>query len=235
MVDKIVAFIFGIFKNDYLTVLFISAFPLIELKGAIPVGLKAGLPLVNTAVLSYIGSSLVCVPLFFLLLPVFGLLKKIKIIRRFVEKTEGVLYGKAEKLAEKASSGKISEALSEEEKKRKAENLIVWALFAFVAIPLPMTGIWTGTAIAVFLGVKFRKAFLALVGGNFVAGALVTLLTFLFKDQIDLILLVLAAIAVIMLVLAIVKVVRTPELSASKKAENALTVRNDEVKKTEDT
>ena len=211
MVDSLVNFLFGILKNDYLTVLFVSMFPLIELKGAIPVGQAAGLPLIRTALLSYIGSSLVCIPLFFLLIPVFNLLKKIKFIKKFVEKTECMLYGKAGKLAEKAQKGKIGEGLSEEEKNAEASRLIFWALFAFVAIPLPLTGVWTGTAIAVFLNMKFKDAFIALVGGNFISGSLVTLFTFIFKEYVDIVILALGVIAVVMLIIAIVKIARTPQ------------------------
>lgn len=211
MVDSLVKFLFGILKNDYLTVLFVSMFPLVELKGAIPVGQAAGLPLIRTACLSYIGSSLICIPLFFLLIPVFNLLKKIKFIKKFVEKVEGMLYGKAKKLAEKAQKGKIGAELSEEEKNAKANRLIFWALFAFVAIPLPLTGVWTGTAIAVFLNMKFKDAFIALVGGNFISGSLVTLFTFIFKEYVDIVILALGIIAVIMLVIAIVKIARTPQ------------------------
>lgn len=210
MADKIVEFLFGIFKNDYLTVLFVSMFPLIELKGAIPIGQAAGVPLIRTAVLSYIGSSLVCIPLFFLLLPVFNLLKKIKIFKVFVEKVEGMLYEKAKKLAVNAQKGKIKADLTEAEKNAKAQKLIFWALFAFVAIPLPMTGVWTGTAIAVFLNIKFKDAFLALVGGNLVSGSLVTLFTFIFKEHVDIVILALGIIAALMLVLAIIKIAKAP-------------------------
>ena len=211
MVDSLVNFLFGILKNDYLTVLFISMFPLVELKGAIPVGQAAGLPLIRTALLSYIGSSLICIPLFFLLIPIFNLLKKIIFIKKFVEKVEGMLYDKAKKLAEKAQKDKIGAELSEEEKNAKARRLIFWALFTFVAIPLPLTGVWTGTAIAVFLNVKFKDAFIALVGGNFISGSLVTLFTFIFKEYVDIVILALGVIAVIMLVIAIVKIARTPQ------------------------
>lgn len=210
MADKLVEFLFGIFGNDFVTVALISAVPLIELKGAIPIGLKAGLTLLQSAALSYVGSSLVCIPLYFLLLPVFGLLKKSGAVGKFFGKVENMLYLKASDLAEKAGKRKIDGGLSAEEKRGKADRLILAALFAFVAIPLPMTGIWTGTAIAVFLHIDFGRAFVALVGGNFVAGALITLLTFLFKDKIDYVIYALFIVFIVMLVLLIIKIARTP-------------------------
>ena len=65
-----------------------------------------------------------------------------------------------------------------EEKRRK---MLMWGLFIFVAVPFPVTGVWTGTAIAVFLGMKFKDSFLPIVLGNLVAGSIITLLTFLLE------------------------------------------------------
>ena len=221
MADKLVEFLFGIFGNDFVTVALISAFPLIELKGAIPIGLKAGLSLLQSAALSYVGSSLVCIPLYFLLLPVFGLLKKIGAVGKFFGKVENMLYLKASDFAAKAEKGKIGGGLSVEEKKKKADRLIFAALFAFVAIPLPMTGVWTGTAIAVFLHIDFGRAFVALVGGNFVAGALITLLTLIFKDKIDYVIYALFIVFIVMLIVMIIKIARAPSVETeSSKTES---------------
>lgn len=83
------------------------------------------------------------------------------------------------------------------------------SLFVFVAVPFPVTGVWTGTAIAVFLGLKFRESVLPIAGGNLIAGAIITLLTLFFKDYVDIIIYVLFAIAIVMLVVFIVKVVKS--------------------------
>lgn len=213
MADKLVEFLFGILKNDYLTVLFISAFPLVELKGAIPVGLKAGLPLMQSAALAYAGSSLVCIPLYFLLLPVFNLLKRIGFIKKFVLKAENFLRAKAFKFAANAKNGKTALSMPREEREKKTDRLMLFGLFLFVAVPLPLTGVWTGTAIAVFLGIKGYKSFIALFAGNFVAGSLVTLFTFLFKDNVDYVIYALTLIAITMLIAAIVKIARTPSVN----------------------
>jgi len=44
----------------------------------------------------------------------------------------------------------------------------------FVAIPLPVTGAWTGSLVASLLGMKFNHAFLSILAGVFVAGLIVT-------------------------------------------------------------
>ena len=191
---------FQTFTNDgKLITLIISMFPLVELKGAIPVGALYGEGLLTTATLAYIGSSIICIPIFFLLIPIFNLLKKIKFVNKIIEKIEMVLKQKAENFAKK-SNDKAEDV--------KTKILIV-GLFIFVSIPLPLTGIWTGTAIAVFLGLSFKQSFLPLILGNLVAGTLITLLTFLFKDYVDIIIACLFAFMVVMLVIFIIKTIKS--------------------------
>jgi len=52
-------------------------------------------------------------------------------------------------------------------------------LVLFVAIPLPVTGAWTGSLAAVLLGMEFKKAFLSICIGVLIAGVIVTCLTLL--------------------------------------------------------
>ena len=53
-----------------------------------------------------------------------------------------------------------------------------WGLVCFVAVPLPVTGAWTGTVAASLLGMKYRDAFMAIVIGVIMAGFVVSVLTF---------------------------------------------------------
>ena len=68
MGDFLLKLLSGI-NNPELTTLLVSAFPLVELKGAIPIGTGLGLSLVRSALLAYAGSSLVVIPVFFLRIP----------------------------------------------------------------------------------------------------------------------------------------------------------------------
>ena len=185
--------------NAYLATFLVSMFPLIELKGAIPIGTYYGLDLLTCAGISYLGSSLIVIPIFFLLIPIFNLLKKIKFIKVVVEKIETVFKNKAEKLAQK-SQGETAD---------KVAKILAWALFIFVAVPFPVTGAWTGTGIAVFLNMKFKDSVLPITLGNLVAGTIITLLTWLFKPYVDIIITVLFIIALIMLTLFIIKVIKS--------------------------
>lgn len=201
MAESLGRFLLGIFGgNKYVATLFVSMFPLIELKGAIPIGTGLfGLNLWVTAGVAYLGSTLISIVEFLILLPVFALLKKIGFIRKLVEKVEAIFKNKAAEIAKKTDGSTEAEA----------RKIMMLSLFVFVAVPFPVTGVWTGTAIAVFLGLKFRESVLPIAGGNLIAGAIITLLTLFFKDYVDIIIYVLFAIAIAMLVVFIVKVVRT--------------------------
>ena len=205
MGEILLNFFQSITDNGKLITLLVSIFPLVELKGGIPVGLGLGESLITSALLAYIGSTCIIFLLYFLLIPIFNLLKKIKIIKKLVEKIETVLKNKALKIS------KGSENVEE-----KKDRFMAWALFIFVAIPFPVTGVWTGTAIAVFLKMKFSKCFLPLVLGNLVAGTLITLLTFIFKSYVNIIIDVLFLIAIIMLTIFIVKVAKSKPIESKE-------------------
>ncbi|MBE5744177.1 MAG: small multi-drug export protein [Clostridiales bacterium] len=199
MGEILLDFLSNLTDNSNLITLIVSMFPLIELKGAIPIGTGLNVPLLQSAALAYCGSSLIVIPIFFLLIPIFNLLKKINFVKYAVEKIEAVFENKAQDLAKKSDGAP----------KEKVRKILILALFIFVAVPFPVTGVWTGTAIAVFLNMKFRDSFLPIVLGNLVAGSIITLITFLFKDYVDIIIGVLLIIAIIMLGIFIIKVVKS--------------------------
>jgi uncharacterized membrane protein len=61
--------------------------------------------------------------------------------------------------------------------KPKVDKYGFWGLFLFVAVPLPLTGAYTGTILAWLLGMDWRRAFLTVGLGVLVAGAIVLLIT----------------------------------------------------------
>ena len=199
MGEILLNFFKSITDNGELITLLVSMFPLIELKGAIPIGTGLELPLIRSALLAYCGSSLIVIPIFFLLIPIFNLLKKIKFVKKFIQKVETVFEEKAKSVAKNAND-------KSEDQVRK---FLMLALFIFVAVPFPVTGVWTGTGIAVFLNMKFKDSILPIMLGNLVAGTIITLLTWLFKPYVDIIITVLFIIALIMLTLFIIKVIKS--------------------------
>lgn len=194
-------FISSFIGNDYLATIIMSFIPLIELKGGIVFAWDKFGFIISLA-LAYVGSTLVFFPIYFLLRPILNLLKRLKIISRFAEKIEKYFTDKAEETLKKQEKNTEGHVLSQTLIKQLG-------VFIFVAIPLPMTGIWTGTAIAVFLNLKFRHAVLPVVLGNLIAGLLICGLSALcgvLSISLDLVLWILFALAVVMLIILIVKV-----------------------------
>ena len=138
----------------YLYVFFVSMVPLIELRGAIPIGVGLGLPLWQVYVISIIGNMLPVPIIFFF-------------ARRVLEwGADKPVIGKAFRFfLEKGHRG--GETL-----KQKAGRGLFWALLLFVGIPVPGTGAWTGTLAASLLDMDFKSSVLACMGGVLLAGCI---------------------------------------------------------------
>jgi len=140
---------FGIPDLGVLTI--ISALPVVELRGAIPVGIWMGLPISTVLPVCVLGNMIPILPLLFLLRN--ATLKKIMdpILKRAEKKTKELGMGSVEKQ---------------------------WAsLAAFVGIPLPGTGAWTGAMGAFLLGMPVATAFTSIFAGVVAAGVIMTAIT----------------------------------------------------------
>lgn len=136
-------------------VLFTAALPIIELKGAIPVGISLGLAPFHAFILAYLGSIIPVPLILFTIRPIFNYLKKTRTFKKIVHRLTDKSLNKSENI-----------------KKYGA-----WGLFIFVAIPLPGTGVWTGSLIASLLDMRFKLAFPAICIGNLVAGLIIMALS----------------------------------------------------------
>jgi uncharacterized membrane protein len=142
--------------NPILKVIIFSLLPVSELRGSIPVGLSSGLPLslvFPTAVLS----NVLVFPIFYFFLTfIHGLLMKLTLYRKsfdyFLERTRRKVGPKVDKYG-------------------------YLGLTLFVAIPLPVTGAYTGTLGAWFFKMKKRKSFFAVLLGVVVAGLIVSIVS----------------------------------------------------------
>lgn len=144
----------------YLWVFFVAMVPLIELRGAIPIGVLMGLPEVSTLIVSIIGNML---PVPFILL----FAKKVLLWCCTWPGVLGRFFGKIHEKGMKA--GRAIEA--------KAGKGIFWGVFIFVAIPLPGTGAWTGALGATLLDLKFWPSVFAITGGVLTAGLIMLALS----------------------------------------------------------
>lgn len=172
------AAIFG--TNSELATFLISMIPIVELRGAIPFGSDIGLwgehalSLPMSLLLSLAGSCLVCVILTFLFSPIFKWLSSIKFFKKITTFIENKLS---------KHSKDIDEKVAKEQNKKRISRIKFWGVFIFVAIPLPLTGVWTGTCLALFIGMNKKLTMLAVILGNIVAGLAMTLISLIFKDN----------------------------------------------------
>ncbi len=139
-------------------VFIVSMFPIVELRGAIPLGAAMGMNIFECFFLSVIGNLL---PIPFILI--------------FIKKIIEWMSTSRIKLFNKIATGLIKKA---EERSGKVNKASLWGLFAFVAIPLPGTGGWTGALIASLMGMRFKKSMLSITGGVIVAGIIMTLASY---------------------------------------------------------
>ena len=136
--------------------------PLVELRGAIPIGVGMGLPEWLTLVIAIIG-NMVPVPFIYLFarkILEWGKDVKWKPLRKFCK----FCLRKGERAGKKLEE--------------KAGRSLYLALFLFVGIPLPGTGAWTGTLGASILDLDFKKTVIAVLSGVLFAGLIMLAISF---------------------------------------------------------
>ena len=140
--------------SEWLIVI-VSAMPVSELRGAIPLGVMMGMPLARVFFLSIIGNLLPVLPLLYLLEPVSNKLRKFKLWKNFFD----WLFERTRRKA------------------KLVEKYELLGLIILVAIPLPMTGAWTGSVAAYLFKLPLRMAIPCIILGILIAGVVVTLVS----------------------------------------------------------
>jgi uncharacterized membrane protein len=142
--------------TEFLEVFLTAAAPISELRGAIPLGIL-DLDLKWQVVFPIaLAGNLVPIPFILLLLgPVARILSRIRLFDRLLNWIFEI---------SRRRGGLV-------------ERYGALGLVLFVAIPLPITGAWTGSIVAFLLGLSFWRAFPAIVLGVLIAGTIVTTLT----------------------------------------------------------
>ncbi len=142
--------------KDILKTLFIGMLPVLEIRGAIPVGVAAGMDPWSAFFVGFVGNML---PVPFLIL----------LTRKIIEwmKKHHILDKLTSFLERKGS-----------QKAQTVQKYSFWGLFILVAIPLPGTGAWTGALVASLLDMRLKRALPAIAMGVIVAGLIVLLATY---------------------------------------------------------
>lgn len=137
-------------------VLLLAAMPLMELRGAIPVGVSLGMHPLHATLLGIIGSLLPVPFLLLFLKPIFIHLRQTKLFKRLIDRM-------------------VKKTMK---KSMRISKYSVWGLILFVALPLPTTGVWSGCLAATLFNIPFKNAFPAIVMGTTIAGTIMFLLSY---------------------------------------------------------
>lgn len=141
-----------------LVVIIVAALPILELRGAIPIAINLfNLPWYYAFLLAFVG-NLLPIPLILLFLSsILQVLNRIGFLKRWLNWFFDYTRRRS----------------------KIVERYKRIGLMLFVAIPLPVTGAWTGSLISVLSGLNFKYSFLSISLGVFVAGVIVTCLSLL--------------------------------------------------------
>lgn len=142
--------------GEFCFTVLVSMLPVVELRGGIPFGVAAGLPMPAAFLAAFIGNML---PVPFLILFTRRVLHWLREKSKFFKRMVAWLIRKADKHKDVVLKYRI------------------WGLFILVAIPLPGTGAWTGSLVAAVLDMRLSRAVPAITAGVLAAGFIITFLT----------------------------------------------------------
>lgn len=144
---------------NYLIVFFISMVPLIEQRGAIPVGILGYDLNYFLVFLASLAGSFVPAPFIYLFFNrILDWMKTKPVFDKFTNFIDKKVQKNSKKLEKYKEIGLIS----------------------FVGVPLPTTGLWTGSAIAAFIGLDFKKSMICVFLGGVISASIITALCVLF-------------------------------------------------------
>ena len=162
--------------TNILYIFLISMLPLIELRGAIPVGAMLEVEYYFNFLAAVIG-NLLPVPFILMFIPkILEFLNRFKPFRPIV----GWLWKKAEKNSKRVMRSDLCDEHIDAEQKRAAARLsgIFVGLFTFVLLPLPGTGAWTGALVAALFNLPRKSSFTAIALGVIGCGVIMTLASY---------------------------------------------------------
>lgn len=228
MVDflgKIFVSIFG--RHSWIATIIISMFPLIELKGGIPVGMSADFwgeyALSGTAsfLFAMLGSCLVVPIIALIFRPIVEWLKRTKLFRKLGHMID-------------AKVKNHSDSFNSKNKEEKSAVKKTWAkvifIFTFVAVPLPLTGVWTGTCVAVAIGLNFWQTCLSCILGNMVAGLIIATVCTVFPEFTTILFFVFLIVIVVFIGYSIIKKAVANHRAKKLQVRERITINADEVK-----
>lgn len=139
---------------EYIKLMFFSMIPVIELRGAIPLGIAMDLHPIYLYLFCLLGSTIVAVPIVLVFRQVIDYLRHRKYFNKIVRWIDNKIDGRAKKL----------------------KSVSIIGLILFVGVPLPTTGSWSAAALASIFKMRIKDALTGIFIGNAMAGIIVSAL-----------------------------------------------------------
>ncbi len=190
--------------NVALATIFVSMVPLMELKGGIPFGMSEAfwgakaLGRWQAFWWAYLGCTIVTIGLYFAFVPIMKFLRKTKAFKGLANYIDNRIKKQSEKYKQDESDNGVSQEATEvseinqqleqnkntqaKESNLKKKLLKMFGIFCFVAIPLPLTGVWMGVCISVVLGLNFWETIVPIQLGNVIAGVIISTICVIFPN-----------------------------------------------------
>lgn len=164
MTESIVNFFINLFSglNKNILVFIVSMLPIVELRGGLIAASILHIDFIKAFIICFIGNILPVPFILLLIEKIFYLLKKWKPTKKLVTKIEKKTYKKKDQITKYGYLG----------------------LLLFVGIPLPGTGAWTGTLLAVLLNLDKKKSFIFISLGVLLAGIIMSIISYGILGQI---------------------------------------------------
>lgn len=220
MTDKIIQtvldFLSRVFVYPEIVTTLIAILPIVEARLAIPIGLGLGMGYIKSWLFAFVGSSLIVPLLLLVLIPFVKWLAKTKLFHKLGEVVYEKFESKSKSVGEADEDGEVPPEI-----RRKRDLKKMLGVFVFVAIPLPLTGVWTGSAVASIVKLPYGKAVASVIAGNLVASLIILLLCRFFNAYINYIILALALIAIVVVLVLIVKVIVHKSKTADPQEDDA--------------
>lgn len=148
MADAIVSFFEDLNLSKEVITFIVSMLPIVELRGAIPIGVAFGIDSWKLYMLAVIGNMLPIPFVLWLARPVVNFFLNTRIFKKLGQWMQRKVDNNKDKIVKYGT----------------------WGLMLFVAIPLPGTGAWTGALVAALIDLRMKKAIPSILLGVLIAG-----------------------------------------------------------------
>lgn len=173
MGEKIAELFGNVVENEYWLIAILAVVPITELKGAILYAAVTKTRLVLASLVAYAASSVLSAVILPFLPPLLGFIERNPKVRRVTSFLTDRLERKAGKILETAGVPG----------RGKYKSRLMLGLYAFVAVPLPFTGVWAGALLSAIMRLDYKNSLFALLLGNFTAGGIVLAVSLLAGEK----------------------------------------------------